>query len=126
MGLLEFKTKDLMRGRDKEIVIRFDPRALAELSCEGNYDPVMSGPVGKEGKRAFVIRKIEIKKRDGAWSPYPSVVWLDGVEYEDQLQTKAIVKTGDGIHVMASADGVPDGKLMASAAAAGIHTETIG
>jgi hypothetical protein len=118
------KVKDLLRGTGKEITIRFDPEDVVELSCDCEYDPAM---VRKKGNKVMVLRKVEVQNEDGSWSPYPSITWLDGVESEEQLVTKALVKktNEDGIFIMSSPKGVPDGKLMCAAEKAGVYIETI-
>jgi len=75
----------------------------------------------------MLVRKIEIKRHDGSWELYPSATWLDGVQGEDQLQSKAFIKktNDEGFDIMASTDGVPDGELLVAAKEAGIYTETI-
>lgn len=126
-ALRPIKVKDFMRGRPKrEITIRFDPENLVKLRCHCDYDPKLRGEKDNE---VMLVRRIEIQNPDGSWSPYPSVTWLDGVEGEDdeQLMTRAFVKkTGEeGFSIMNSSQGVPDGTLMCSAKAAGVHTETL-
>jgi len=119
------KTKDFLRGKSgKEITLRYDPNNVIELPCHCEYDPALSKP---KGNRVIILKKVEVKNEDGSWSPYPSVTWLDGVENEEQLMTKALVKkTGEeAISVMGSSDGVPDGTLMSAADEAGVYTETI-
>ena len=119
------KTNDFLRGKsEKTITIRYDPNEVIELPCHCEYDSALSKP---RGNRVVILKKVEIQNNDGSWSPYPSVTWLDGVEGEEQLVTKALVKiTGEkAISVMGSSDGVPDGKLMSAAEEAGIYTETI-
>jgi hypothetical protein len=118
------KTRDYLRGSEEKITLRYDPDDVVKLPCFCNYDPVLSGPNGNE---VLIIRKVEVQKEDGSWEPYPSVTWLDGVETEEQLVTKALVKqskTGEVV-VMVSPQGLPDGMLMEAAAEAGIHTELI-
>ncbi|HOB89750.1 MAG TPA: hypothetical protein PKG74_00250 [Candidatus Colwellbacteria bacterium] len=75
----------------------------------------------------IIASKIEIKNSDGSWSPYPSVTWLDGVESDDQLQTRAVIlsPSGKGFDVVEGLQGVPDGTLMSAAEKAGVHTEFI-
>jgi len=118
------ETKDYLRGTYKEITLRFDEENLIELSCHCNYDPALPK---KDGNRVMLLRKVEIQNEDGSWNLYPSVTWLDGVENEKQLETKALVKRTDeeGIDVMRSRNEVPDGKLMVAAEEAGVYTETI-
>lgn len=124
MALMERRITDLLRGGNEEITVRFDGDDLVELSCHCQYDPALCG---EDGKKVLLIRKIEIKNRDGSWSPYPSVTWLDGVVTEEQLVTRAFVKlTGEkGFNIMSSSDGVPDSELIVAAEEAGIYTETI-
>ena len=119
------KTKDFLRGKsEKEIILRYDPNNVIELPCHCEYDPVLSRP---KGNRVVILKKVEMQKEDGSWIPYPSVTWLDGVENEEQLMTRALVKkTGEeAISIMGSSDGVPDGTLMSAANEAGVYTETI-
>lgn len=117
--------RDILRGTDRMIVIRFEDADLAELPCAVRYDPALCA---KEGNRVLVVKKIEVLNDGDVWSPYPTVAWLDGVEYEGQLVTRVLVKkTGEeGFDLMASPDGVPDGILMESAKTAGISTQFIG
>jgi hypothetical protein len=118
------KTRDYLRGSEEEITLRYDPDDVVKLPCFCKYDPALSGPKENE---VLIIRKVEIQKEDGTWEPYPSVTWLDGVETEEQLVTKALVKlskTGEVV-VMVSPQGLPDGRLMRAAKEAGIHTELI-
>ncbi len=118
------KVKDYLRGTYKQITLRFDEKNLVELECYCNYDPAFRK---KDGNRVMIIRKVEIQNEDGSWSLYPSVTWLDGVENDEQLETKVLVKiTGEeGIDVMCSLNGLPDAKLILAAGEAGVHTETI-
>lgn len=62
---------------------------------------------------------------DDSWSLYPSATWLDGVEDDEQLITRAFIKkTGfDGFYIVSSLQGVPDGKLIAAAEKVGIYTK---
>jgi hypothetical protein len=93
---------------------------LEELSCSVRYDPALSGD---KGYRVRVPKKIQVFE-NGIWAPYPTVSWLDNVEYGGQLMTRVLAKiTGEeGLDVMNSPDGVPDGALMIAAKKAGIHT----
>ncbi|MBD3207837.1 MAG: hypothetical protein GF370_00055 [Candidatus Nealsonbacteria bacterium] len=118
------RTKDYLRGTYEEIILRFDEENLIELACHCNYDQALPK---KDGNRVMLLKKVEIQNKDDSWSLYPSVTWLDGVESEEQLETKALVKrTGEeGIDVMCSPDGLPDGKLMLAAEEVGVYTETI-
>lgn len=113
-----------MRGGEEEILIRFDIDDTVKLPCHCTYDPALCG---KNGNEVIILRKIEVQNQDGSWVPYPSVTWLDGVEFEEQLETRAIVKKTDekGISILSSSQGVPDGTLMCAAKENGIHTETI-
>ncbi|MBU4511676.1 hypothetical protein KKD19_00320 [Patescibacteria group bacterium] len=122
---MQAKIRDFLRGGKGEVTIRFDDKDLARLPCDCEYDPALCG---KDGNEVLVVRKIEVQSDDGSWEPYPSVTWLDGVESEEQLATKVLVQKTDeeGFNIMASTDGVPDGKLMCEAEGAGIYTETIG
>jgi len=118
------ETKDYLRGIYKKIILRFDEEDLIELSCHCNYDPALPK---KDGNKVMLLRKVEIQNEDGSWSLYPSVTWLDGVENEEQLETKALIKrtNEEGIDVMCSLDGLPDGELMLAAEEEGVYTETI-
>lgn len=113
------ETKDLVRGNSERVVtIHWDPEDLVLLPCHTSYDPALE-------KQVRVPRRVEWL--DGEeWKPYPVVAWHDGVFSDLQLQTVAIiVKTNEsGVHIMASADGVPDGVLMLVAEQAGIYVET--
>lgn len=115
---------DYMRGMRGKITIRFDSNDLVRLPCHCKYDPALCSDKGNE---VMLVRKIEIKKPDGSWELYPSATWLDGVQSENQLQSKAFLKktNEEGFDIMASTDGVPDGELLVAAKKAGIHTETI-
>lgn len=124
MAFKEYRLKDIMRGGREDVVIRFDGKYLVELPCYCKYDPALCG---KNGNQVMLIKKIEIKDSNDSWRPYPSVTWLDGIEYEDQLITRAFIKktNGEGFDIMSSTDGVPDAELMDAAKKAGIHTETL-
>lgn len=113
------QTKDYLRGTEEPITIRYDINDVVRLPC--------SSSIGGKDKEVNLFRKVEEKKPDGSWAPYPSVTWLDGVSYEDQLVTRALILLpGEkAITVMQSPQGVPDGELMLAAEKAGIHTETI-
>jgi len=115
---------DHMRGIKGSITIRFDGDDLVRLSCYCEYDPALCSEKGNE---VMLVRKIEIRQPDGSWELYPSATWLNGVQSEDQLQSKAFLKKtdGEGFDVMASTDGVPDGELLVAAEKAGVYTETI-
>ncbi len=127
MALREVTVQDHMRGSSTLVTIRFDQEDVVELPCHCEYDPVLKGKGEKGGNKVRLVRKIEVRKPDGSWDPYPSYTWLDGVENEDQLVTKAIVmKTGeDSPTIMVSTQGVPDGTLGVAAKEAGIYTGTI-
>ena len=118
------KVRDLLRGGREEVTIRFDSDNLVKLPCHCQYDSALAG---KDGNEVMVVRKIEVQNKDGSWSLYPSVTWLDGAEYEEQLLTKVLVKKTEeeGFDIMSSSQGVPDGKLMCEAQGAGIYTENI-
>jgi len=115
---------DWMRGISGSITIRFDGDDLVRLPCHCKYDPALCS--GKENE-VMLVRKIEIKQPDGSWKLYPSATWLDGVQSENQLQSKAFLKktNEEGFDIMASTDGVPDSELLIAAEEAGIYTETI-
>ena len=119
MALQEFKVKDILRGRNKKIVIRFDTNDLVKLPCHCKYDSVLCNEV-------LLVGKVEIKNSNGDWSLYPSATWLDGVEYDGQLVSRAIVKktNEEGFDIMSSSEGVPDGKLLIAAEDVGIYTES--
>ena len=117
----EIRTMDIMRGASQDpITVRLDYKDVIELECHHRYNNAGPG-------RVIIASKIEIKNPDGSWSPYPSVTWLDGVEWEDQLQTKAVILApcGEGFDVVVGMQGVPDGVLMSAAKKAGVHTEFI-
>lgn len=124
MPLREVTVQDHMRGSGEQITIRFDQKDVVELPCHCEYDPALCS---KEGNRVKLMRNIEVRKPDGSWGPYPSYTWLDGVQGEEQLVTRAIVMlTGDDSpSIMVSTQGVPDGKLGIAAGEVGIYTETI-
>lgn len=124
MVLKERTVTDILRGGTKKITIRFDDDDLVKLPCHCDYDPALRG---EDGNEVMVLRKIEIKNPDGSWSPYPSATWLDGVEDEEQLVSRVIVKrtNEEGFDIMSSSEGVPDGELLIAAKKAGIYTETI-
>ena len=121
----EYKVRDILRGGSKEIVIRFDGDDLVKLPCHCRYDPALCG---EDINEVLLVRKVEVKNHDGSWSSYPSATWLDGIEDEEQLVSRALVKkTGEeGFDIMSSLQGVPDGELLVAAREAGIYTETIG
>jgi hypothetical protein len=124
-GIREYKISNLLMGRPQEsITIRTDCDDVVELSCHCQYDPAL---VSAEGNKVLLLRKVEIQSADGNWNIYPSVVWLDGVQDEEQLVTRALIKkTGKtGFYTLQSSEGVPDGTLCLAAEAAGIHMETI-
>ena len=121
MALKERTVKDILRGRNEKIIkIRFDGDDLVKLPCHCQYDPALDGEV-------MVVRKIEIKNPDGSWSPYPSATLLDGVQDEEQLVSRALIKKTNeqGFATMSSTQGVPDFKLLLAAKEAGVYTETI-
>ena len=124
MALKERKAPDILRGGRGEVTIRFDDDDLVKLPCHCQYDPALCKG---EGNEVMVVRKIEIKNEDGSWSLYPSATWLDGVQGEEQLVSRVLVKktNEEGFDIMSSAQGVPDGKLLIAAKEAGIYTETI-
>ncbi len=124
MALKERKVRDILRGGSEEITIRFDGDDLVKLPCNCEYDPALCR---KDGNEVMLVRKVEIKNPDGSWSPYPSATWLDGVEDEEQLVSRVLIKktNEEGFDVMSSAQGVPDGELLVAAEEAGVYTETI-
>ncbi len=124
MTLKERTVRDILRGSNKEVTIRFDGEDLVRLPCHCRYDPDLCGENGNE---VMLVRKIEVKNKDGFWSLYPSIAWLDGVGSEEQLVTRALVKktNEEGFSTMGSSEGVPDGELMCAAEEAGVYTETI-
>ena len=124
MALQERNVRDILRGRRGEITIRFDDGDLVKLPCHCEYDPALCG---KDGNEVLLVRNVEIKNPDGSGSPYPSATWLDGVEYEEQLESRVFIKktNEEGFDIMASSQGVPDGELLEAAEEAGIYTETI-
>lgn len=124
MALEEYRVMDILRGESKEITIRFDGDDLVKLPCHCEYDPALCR---EDDNEVLLVRKVEIKNPDGSWSLYPSATWLDGVESEEQLVSKALIKktSKEGFDIMSSSRGVPDGKLLIAAGKAGIYTETI-
>lgn len=124
MALKERTVGDILRGGRGEVIIRFDGDDLVKLPCHCQYDPALCG---KDGNEVMVVRKVEIKNQDGSWSPYPSATWLDGVQDEEQLVSRVLIKktNEEGFDIMSSAQGVPDGKLLVAAKEVGIYTETI-
>ncbi|MCL5407232.1 MAG: hypothetical protein M1429_01930 [Patescibacteria group bacterium] len=123
MAIKERKMFDIRSGNqdpESKITVRYDTDDTVLLPCFCNYDPTLH-------KQVHILRRVEKLEPDGTWTIYPSVIWLDGVFDEDQLQTLALVKKNgeSGIFIMSSTDGVPDGELMSAAEKAGIHTETI-
>lgn len=124
MALEERIVRDILRGGREEVTIRFDGDDLVKLPCYCKYDPALCG---KDGNEVMLVRKVEIKNPDGSWSPYPSATWLDGVEDEEQLVNKVLIKKTNekGFDIMGSSQGVPDGKLLVAAKEAGVYTETI-
>jgi len=121
--IVEIGTKDFLRGDAKKgIILRFNPENAVKLPCYCRYDKNMPRENGNE---VMIIKKIEIKDEDGTWDLYPSITWLDGVENNEQLVTRAIVKLSNGkVEVMTSAQGFPDGKLMNKAEEVGISVES--
>ena len=83
-----------MRGRRGQITIRFDEDDLVKLPCNCRYDPALCN---SDGNEVLLVRRVEIRNPDGSWSPYPSATWLDGVEGEDQLQSKALLKKANEV-----------------------------
>lgn len=124
MALEKWKVKNFLRGRSEEIIIRFNIDDFVKLPCHCNYDPALCS---EDISEVMLLSKIEIRDSDGSWSPYPSATWIDGVEDDEQLVSRALIKkTGkNGFYVMTSSQGVPDGKLLLAAKEAGIYTETI-
>jgi hypothetical protein len=124
MALREYKVNDILRGGRGEVILRFDMDDLIELPCHCKYDPALAS---KDGNKAMLVKKIEIKNPDGTWSPYPSATWLDGVNDGEQLESLALIriKGEDAATVMSSGQGVPDGPLLSAAKKAGIYTETL-
>ena len=124
MAQRERKVRNLLRGGSEEITIRFDGDDLVKLPCYCRYDPALCG---QDGNEVMVVRRVEIKNSDGSYSSYPSVVWLDGVEDGEQLESRVLIKKTNekGFDIMSSAQGIPDGKLLVAAEEAGIYTETI-
>ncbi len=124
MALKERKVRDILRGGSEEITIRFDGDDLVKLPCNCEYDPALCR---KDGNEVMLVRKVEIKNPDGSWSLYPSATWLDGVQGEEQLVSKVLIKktNEEGFDIMSSAQGVPDGKVLLAAKEAGVYTETI-
>ena len=121
----EFTVSDLLRGRPNErITIRTDFNDVVELPCHCQYDSAL---VSEEGNKVLLLRRVEIQNPDGKWSIYPSVTWLDGVQDDEELVTRALIKQAGktGFYIMESSEGVPDGTLYLAAKDAGIHTETI-
>ena len=120
----EVVIEDLLRGSIREITVRYDSEDVVTLPCHCKYDPALST---EEGNKVMLLRKIEVKNEEGVWVPYPSATWLNGVQSEEQLVTKAIIKITEdgGICTMMSSQGVPDAKLMLAAEKAGIYTETL-
>ena len=123
MALRELTVRDLMRGGKTEITVRFDSDDLVSLICDCHYD---GHDLREFDGMVNLVKKVEIRNPDGSWSLYPSATWLDGVESEDQLISRALVRRADGeFHIMSSTQGVPDGKLLVAAEEAGVYTETI-
>ncbi len=124
MALKERKVRDILRGGSEEITIRFDDDDLVKLPCFCEYDPALCK---KDGNEVMLVRKVEIKNPDGSWGLYPSATWLDGVQGEEQLVSRVLIKktNEEGFDIMSSSQGVPDGKLLVAAGEAGVYTETI-
>lgn len=110
---------DFLRGRDEIITIRFNPEDLIELPCDCIYSSDLNAL-----QKVIILKRIEVYK-GGKCVPYPSVAWLDGVENDTQLVTRAFVKTEEEFKIMTSPEGVPDGRLMVEAQKAGVFTEII-
>lgn len=113
---------DYLRGNSgQKVTIRFDPDDTVELPCGCDYDPTRN-------KKVMLLQKAEVRQKDGTWGEYPTATWIDGVEDEEQLVSRALVRlsTDGAFRVMSSTQGVPDGELILAAKAAGVYTETIG
>lgn len=127
MALKERRVRDILRGGNEEIItIRFDGEDLIRLPCYCKYDPALCGE-GGNGNEVMLIRRIDVRNADGSWDPYPSVTWLDGVESEEQLVTRVLIKktNEEGFCTMSSSQGVPDAKLMSAAEEAGVYVKII-
>jgi len=124
IDLVEVTIDNYLRGASDKVTIRFDRDALVKLVGSCIY---YRRSEGEETYDVIIPKAIESMNPDGTWRPYPSVTWLDGVECECQLVTRAIVKLldGEGYVIATSPEGVPDGTLMLAAKKAGVYTETI-
>lgn len=120
MAIQEFEGRDWRFARNKEnIVLRFDPEDTVRLPCGCIYDEALRTP---EGNEVMLVRKIEMRRRDGEWVPYPSIFLIDS---DDLFQTTAIVRiTGKEYCCPAtSPDLSPDFTLLGAAKEAGLCTE---
>ena len=124
MAIKVVTVRDFIRGGHEEVTIRFYPNDLMKLPCHCEYDPALCK---KGGNEVMLVRKVEVQNPDGSWGPYPSATWLDGVENEEQMESRALIKkiNEEGFDIMGSSQGVPDGKLLCAAKEAGIYTETL-
>jgi len=122
LAIIEKKLKrDFLRGKDGEITIRFDEDDLVKLPCHCNYDPALCS---ENGNSVMLVKKVEVKNKDGSWSPYPSVSWLDD-DAEFWFTVAIIKKTNEkGFDIMGSSEGVPDSDLYFAAEKAGIYIES--
>jgi len=106
---MEFKRK--FPWESEEYLFRTDPDDYVEVEGRTKYN-------GSNLHK--LLKKIEYQV-DGEWKPYPSAVWVDKGE---ELYVAFFVVDGDGgVGMLSSPNGVPDGKLMSNADAAGILTK---
>ena len=124
MTIIEWIVGDFLRCGKKDVTLRCDIDDLVKVGCHCEYDPALKG---KDHNEVLIPRKIEVKNEDGFWGSYPVVTWLDGVENEEMLVTRVIVKKTNekGLSIMQSTEGVPDGELMCAAKETEILTETL-
>lgn len=115
------RVKDFLRGNgNKEVIIRFDERDLAEVECHCDY-----GVLGSDGKRRVKIpRKVELFE-GGEWKPYPVAVWFGQSDNPDGIFSRAIVLQGKDFSIWQSFMGITDATLLVEAERAGIFTERI-
>ena len=118
MNLRQYGVKDVLRGKEEEnIIIRFN-NDVVKLPCHCKYDSALSG--GNGNNEVLVVKKIEVKNKDGSWSPYPSVTFFGEAQHETRVFVR---RTGEkGITIMRSTN-TPDEKLISAAETAGIYTE---
>lgn len=118
-----YRVQDKMRGRpDQAVTLRLNREDAVDLPCNsGQYPCRAQCTPGK----LRVLKRVEVSDGTGEWIPYPTVVYLDGIERADQLVSRALVLDAEGnISAVSSPQGVLDEELMAAAEATGLYTES--